>query len=200
LNILPLKVATDLKEKGNTVPQMFDNVTVMFSDFCRFTELSSQLQPQQLIDELNDLFTSFDNIIESNHCERIKTIGDAYLAVCGLPEEDPAHAINIINAGIQIIHYLEERNRDHPIHWKVRIGVHSGPAIAGVVGAKKYSYDVFGDTINTASRMESYSDMMKINVSKSTYIHTKDHFRFTERGAIDTKGKGKIDMYYVEEK
>ncbi len=198
LNILPAKVATDLKEKGNTKPEMFENVSVMFSDFCHFTELSSQLQPQQLIDELNDLFTGFDTIIENNHCERIKTIGDAYLAVCGLPVENPMHAINILNAGIEIIHYLEERNKDHPIQWKVRIGVHTGPAIAGVVGIKKYSYDVFGDTINTASRMESYSEMMRINVSKSTYLHAKGQFSFTERGAIDTKGKGQIDMYYLE--
>lgn len=198
LNILPAKVATDLKIRGTTEPEMFENVTVYFSDIIDFTEKSNELEPQVLISELNDIFTGFDNIIENNHCERIKTIGDAYLAVCGLPESNPKHADNIVNAALEIIEYLKARNETSKHKWQIRIGIHSGQVVGGVVGVKKYIYDVFGDAINTASRMEANSEPMRINISQTTMELVKYRFEFEDRGDIETKGKGRIKMYYVK--
>jgi class 3 adenylate cyclase len=198
LNILPVRVANDLKEKGRTEPQIFCDVTVFFSDIVGFTRQSSKFAPQHLIDELNELFTAFDLIIEENKCERIKTIGDAYLAVCGMPAPDPDHASRMMNASIGIINYLEERNKKSEVKWQVRIGLHSGEVVGGVVGIKKYIYDVFGDTINTASRMESNSEPMQINVSEATYNILKDKYRFLEREPYEVKGKGKMKMFFLE--
>ncbi len=197
LNILPRKVVDDLKTKGFTVPEGFDNVTVYFSDIVGFTDMSAKLDPKILIDELNDIFTAFDDIMVANQCERLKTIGDAYLAVCGMPVPNEKHAHNILNASIQIIHYLENRNKTSQYKWKIRIGVHSGRVVGGIVGVRKYIYDVFGDTINTASRMESNSEPMKINVSESTYKLTFKDFEFIDRGTRDVKGKGPMRMYFV---
>jgi len=198
LNILPVRIVNDLKETGITEPEVFDNVTVYFSDIVGFTKLSSHLDPKFLIDELNDIFTAFDNIIEKNQCERIKTIGDAYLAVCGLPVENELNAVNIINSAIEIIDYLKERNIESKVEWKIRIGIHSGKVIGGVVGIKKYIYDVFGDTINTAARMETNSEPMRINVSETTYKLTKNDFKYIEREPIKLKGKGMQKMYFIE--
>jgi len=198
LNILPAKIVNDLKEKGKADPEKFENVTVYFSDLVGFTKMSNSLEPKILINELNELFTAFDNIIEENNCERIKTIGDAYLCVCGMPEKNECHAENILNSSIQIINYLSERNENSKITWEMRIGIHSGVVVGGVVGLKKYIYDVFGDTINTASRMESHSEPMKINVSETTYNLLKDKFAFQPRGEFDVKGKGKMKMYFLK--
>lgn len=198
LNILPFRVANDLKLKEKTEPELFNDVTVFFSDIVGFTHISSMLDPKTLIDELNDIYTAFDNIMEKNSCERIKTIGDAYLAVCGLPVPSKNHAENIINSSIEIIRYMTQRNERAGIRWEIRIGVHTGKVVAGVVGIKKYIYDVFGDSINTASRMQTNSKPMKINVSESTYNILKDRFRFTGRGAFHVKGKGRMNMYFLE--
>ncbi len=197
-NILPSKVASDLKERGRAEPEMFENVTVFFSDIVGFTERSSELEPQILISELNDIFTGFDNIIEKNFGERIKTIGDAYLAVCGLPESNPNHADNIVSAALEIVDYLKKRNENSNHKWDIRIGVHSGQVVGGVVGVKKYIYDVFGDTINTASRMEVNSAPMRVNISQTTFELVKFRFNFEDRGDVETKGKGRIKMYFVK--
>ena len=199
LNILPMRVANDLKEKGKTEPESFENVTVYFSDVVGFTNLSSHLDPKVLIGELNDIFTAFDNIIEKHQCERVKTIGDAYLCVCGMPEENPHHAENMMLAAIEIIRYIRQRNTCSEIQWRIRIGIHTGKVVGGVVGIKKYIYDVFGDTINTASRMESNSEPMRINVSEATYQILKDRFPFVEREPISVKGKGEMKMYFADE-
>ncbi|MEZ4524900.1 MAG: adenylate/guanylate cyclase domain-containing protein [Desulfobacterales bacterium] len=200
LNILPVRVANDLKEKGKTEPESFENVTVYFSDIVGFTNLSSHLDPKVLIDELNDIFTAFDNIVEKHHCERVKTIGDAYLCVCGMPVKNPNHAENIVLSAIEIIRYVRQRNRASAIQWQIRIGIHTGKVVGGVVGIKKYIYDVFGDTINTASRMESNSEPMKINVSEATWQILSDRFPFVEREPVSVKGKGEMKMYFVDEK
>lgn len=197
LNILPVRVAADLKEKHKTEPESFEEVTVFFSDVVGFTKLSAQLDPSFLIGELNDIFTAFDNITESNHCERIKTIGDAYLCVCGMPESNPNHAVNMVTAAIEIIEYLRQRNQSTKAQWEIRVGIHTGRVVGGVVGIKKYIYDVFGDTINTASRMESNSEAMKINISETTYQLVKDKFETIERGSLPVKGKGEMKMYFV---
>jgi len=199
LNILPKRIADILKENGKAEPESYENVTVFFSDIVSFTKMSNDLEPKILIRELNELFTKFDQIIEKNHCERIKTIGDAYLCVCGMPEANPCHAENILNSAIEIIRYLKKRQRCSNIQWEMRIGIHSGRVVGGVVGVKKYIYDVFGDTINTASRMETNSKPMKINISESTYQLVKDKYNFFERGFFSVKGKGEMKMYFVLE-
>ncbi len=198
LNILPARVAASLKETGKTEPESFEHVTVYFSDIAGFTNISSTLDPKTLISELNELFTAFDNIVENNQCERVKTIGDAYLCVCGMPEENINHAYNIVKSATEILAYLEERNRTHPLQWHIRIGIHTGRVVGGVVGIKKYIYDVFGDTINTASRMEANSHPMRINISESTYQLVKDSFQCAPRGRLPVKGKGDMDMYFVD--
>lgn len=197
LNILPATVASDLKEKGESMPEIFKNVTVYFSDVVGFTKLSAQLDPKFLINELSEMFTAFDYIIEANQCERIKTIGDAYLAVCGMPDKNKDHAQNMINSAIDILKYINKRNQFKDVEWQIRIGIHTGKVVGGVVGVKKYIYDVFGDTINTASRMESNSEPMKINISEVTYKIVKDKFNFTERPTLKVKGKGEMKMYFV---
>ena len=197
LNILPIKVVNELKETGKTKPEGFDDVSVLFSDVVDFTKMSSSLDPKLLIDELSDIFTAFDCIIEKNKCERIKTIGDAYLCVCGMPQKDENHAENIVKSSIEMINYLQKRNENSEIEWNVRVGIHSGKVVGGVVGIKKYIYDVFGDTINVASRIESKSEPMRVNVSEVTYNLLKDKFDFITRDLIEVKGKGKMRMYFV---
>ncbi len=198
LNILPYRVAHDLKEKQCTTPESFENVTVYFSDIVGFTQLSAQLEPKALIDELNEIFTAFDNIVEKHQCERIKTIGDAYLCVCGMPDGNPNHAENMVQSAIEIITYLRHRNQLKSVKWEIRVGIHTGRVVGGVVGVKKYIYDVFGDTINTASRMESLSEPMKINMSEVTYELVKGKFEVVERGTLPVKGKGEMKMFFVE--
>lgn len=197
LNILPAKVAQRLKESGYTAPERFDGVTVCFSDLVDFTAQSTILPPDVLIRELNELFTGFDEIAERYSCERIKTSGDAYLFVCGMPERHPGHAQQAIRAALDILEFLQERNRNHTIQWRMRIGVHSGSVVGGVVGIKKYIYDIFGDTVNTASRMENHSEPMKINISETTWQLAKEHFPMIEREPEHVKGKGYVKMYFV---
>lgn len=199
LNTLPLKVVNDLKQNGKTEPESFEDVTVYFSDIVGFTNISSRLEPKMLIEELNEIFTGFDDIMEKHGCERIKTIGDAYLAVCGMPEKQEEHAQQMLQAAMEIKNYLVQRNESSEIQWKVRIGIHSGKVVGGIVGVKKYIYDVFGDTINTTSRMESNSEPMRINVSEATYELAKDKFAFIEREPMEIKGKGRMKMYFLEE-
>ncbi len=198
LNVLPASIATDLKEKGSTEPKLYENVTVCFTDMVGFTEKSSTLEPKSLIEELNTIFTAFDTIIEKNGCERIKTIGDSYMALCGLPESNPAHAENIIRTAVEMVQYVEKKNLESDLEWQIRVGIHSGDVIAGVVGVKKYIYDVFGDTINTASRMENASQPMRINVSENTYQLVREKFKFEDRGEAPVKGKGMMKMYFVK--
>jgi len=199
LNTLPAKVVTELKATGKTIPESFDNVSVYFSDICTFTDISAKLEPHVTINELNAIFTAFDDIMINHHCERIKTIGDAYMAVCGMPETDEHHAENIVKAAIDIRKFLLDRAETNDIKWRVRIGINSGKVTGGVVGVRKYLYDVFGDTVNVASRMESNSEPMRINISENTYNIIKDKFIFTPREAIEVKGKGTMNMYFVED-
>ena len=200
LNILPVRVANDLKTTGKTMPQTFDNVTVAFADIVGFTDRSAQLDPKTLIDELNEIFTGFDMIIESHDCERIKTIGDAYLAVSGMNGGIGRHAENIVDAALELLRFLDRRNAASPFRWEIRVGVHTGKVVGGVVGIKKYIYDVFGDTINTACRMEQNSEPMKINLSESTCVLIRDKYTLIERGELNVKGKGDMKMYFVTDR
>jgi class 3 adenylate cyclase len=198
LNILPARVANELKDCGSSIPECFDNVTVFFSDIVNFTKLTSTIDPREVIQELSVVFTAFDQIFNRNHCVRIKTIGDAYLSVSGMPDPDENHAANVLNAAWEAIEYLNERNKTTKMKWQMRMGVHSGNVVGGIVGIEKYIYDVFGDTINTAARMEHNSEPMKINVSEETYQLVAKRFKFHYRGLIEAKGKGAIGMYFLE--
>lgn len=199
LNILPAYVLEELKEKGKSDPRYFEDVAILFTDFVGFTKISSQLEPLKLIEELNDMFSRFDEIVEKHHCERIKTIGDSYMAVAGLSgkENNPTH--QMAQCAIEILEFITERNKTSAIQWKIRIGISSGHSMGGIVGKTKYLFDLFGDTINTASRMESNSEPMKINVSEAAHQKLSGIYSFAERPEIEVKGKGKMKMYFLEQ-
>lgn len=196
--ILPQAVAQALKDGGSSPPQLFPDVTVLFSDLVGFTERSAALDPATLIAELNDLFTTFDAVMDRHGCERIKTIGDAYLAVCGMPSSCPDHALRLCRAALDMRAALEARNATSPLKWELRIGLHSGPVVAGIVGTNKYIYDVFGDTVNTASRMEGQSEPMKITLSQTTADLVRTTLRVVDREAAEVKGKGSMRMSFLE--
>jgi adenylate cyclase len=199
LNILPAKVASELKRKGSSDAKHFTHVTVMFTDFVGFTTAAEKMTPQQLVDELHTCFKNFDEIISKYNIEKIKTIGDAYLAVSGLPNASPQHAENVVKAALEIRDFMQARHRqasDRSFH--MRIGIHSGSVVAGIVGVKKFAYDIWGDTVNTAARMEQNSEPCKINISEATFGLVKDKFACSYRGEISAKNKGHLKMYFVE--
>jgi ligand-binding sensor domain-containing protein/class 3 adenylate cyclase len=202
LNILPQKVAEELKETGFTKARYYQDVSVLFTDFKGFTTISSRLSTSALVDLINTYFSEFDAIMERNGIEKIKTIGDAYMAVGGMPESDPQHAYKTVKAAMDIKECIEVRKKEALLknepYFDIRIGVHSGPVVAGVVGTHKFQYDVWGDTVNTASRLESSSEAGMVNISGVTYELIKNHGAFTHRGKIAAKGKGEIDMYFVD--
>lgn len=198
LNVLPARVARELMAKGSCAPQSFPAVTVCFVDIVQFTDIAATLAPKLLLRELNTLFTAFDRIVEQNQCERMKTIGDAYLCVCGLPEENPRHAQCIASAALEMIAYLSKRNKRAKQRWQVRIGIHSGPLVGGIVGIKKYLYDIFGDTVNTAARLEELSQPMRINLSRATSELLRDEFVFSSLRQVQMKGKGEQRMCFLE--
>jgi class 3 adenylate cyclase len=202
LNILPTEVADELKANGKAEAKFFDNATVMFTDFKDFTKISEKLSPSELVSEIDTCFRAFDEIITKNNIEKIKTIGDAYMCVGGLPVTNNTHAYDVVNAAKQIQSFMElyikERIKDGKEPFHIRIGIHSGPVVAGIVGSKKFAYDIWGDTVNVAARMESSGQEGKINISGSTCNLVKEMFNCVYRGKIQAKNKGEIDMYFVE--
>ncbi|MBL7810903.1 MAG: tetratricopeptide repeat protein [Bacteroidetes bacterium] len=204
LNILPSEVAEELKAKGSADAQLMDEVTVLFTDFKGFTQLSEKLSPKELVSEINECFSAFDYIMQKHQVEKIKTIGDSYMAAGGLPTANTTHANDVVLAALEIQQFMQEhkatRQSKGQLFFEIRIGVHTGPVVAGIVGVKKFAYDIWGDTVNTASRMESSGEVGKVNISETTYEMVKDKFSCTHRGKIDAKGKGEMDMYFVESK
>lgn len=202
LNILPAETALELKKFGKAKPRRYDSVSVIFTDFKDFTKKSERMTPEQLVVEVDNYFTKFDEIAQKYNIEKIKTIGDSYLCVSGLPVVDEAHASNAIMAALEMRDYVDavaaDKDPEDSSAFKVRIGIHSGPVVSGVVGFKKFAFDIWGDTVNTASRLESECESSKINISHDTYILVKDQFKCTHRGRLKAKNKGEIDMYYVD--
>ena len=199
-NVLPARVARELMEKGCCTPQYFPEVTVCFVDIVQFTAVAATLEPEVLIRELNTLFTAFDRIAEAHCCERMKTIGDAYLCACGLPEAKEHHVRATADAALAMIAYLTERNRSARLQWQVRVGIHTGPVVGGIVGTKKYLYDIFGDTVNIAARLEGLSAPMRINVSAEVYQVLHSDFVFACPLVVEMKGKGLQTTYFLERK
>lgn len=203
LNILPRTVAQELKETGLATPQKYQMVTVLFTDFKGFTKLAEQHSPEEIIEELNVTFTIFDEIMEKYGMERIKTIGDAYMAAGGVPTPSISNPIDVVRAGLEMQQFMNRRKQEKlakgQTPWELRLGVHTGEIIAGVVGKKKFAYDIWGDTVNLASRMETSGEVGKVNISEATYKKIKHVFKCTYRGEIEAKNKGLVKMYFVEE-
>jgi len=198
-NILPEEIAYELKERGATTAHHFDHVTVLFTDFVDFTAAGERMGSQALVEELHNCFKAFDEIMDKYKIEKIKTIGDAYMAVCGLPVANELHAEKAVQAAQDIRNFMiQRREKLGEKTFNIRIGIHSGEVVAGIVGVKKFAYDIWGDTVNTAARMESNSEPGKINISHTTYELVKDKFTCTYRGELEAKGKGKLKMYFVE--
>ena len=202
LNILPNETAQELKQKGKAETKNFENVTVLFTDFKGFTKISEKLTPKELITEIDTCFKGMDRIMVKYGIEKIKTIGDAYMAAGGLPKVNTTHAIDVVKAAEEILVLMDELKHERidknlPF-FEIRIGIHSGPVIAGIVGIKKFSYDIWGDTVNTASRMESSGEVNRINLSGATYELIKHRYQCEYRGKIEAKNKGKIDMYFLD--
>ncbi len=197
LNILPSICVDELKDQGKVEPREFKNVSILFTDFKSFTYTASVLPADKLVNELNDIFKGFDEIVERYNLEKMKTIGDSYMAAGGIPIENKDHAIVTVRAALDMQQLIEDRNAISAIKWEMRAGIHSGSVISGVVGTKKFVYDIWGDTVNIASRMESSGEPGKVNISAYTYMLVKDYFDCEYRGKLDAKGKGKVDMYFV---
>jgi adenylate cyclase len=202
LNILPHETAEELKIHGSTKAKQFEEVTVMFTDFKDFTNASEQMSAEDLVKILHFYFGEFDRIISRYHIEKIKTIGDSYMCAGGLPLVNETHAVDVVTAALELQTFMaiqksERISRNE--HWfDLRIGIHTGPVVAGIVGTWKFSYDIWGDTVNIASRMENSGETGKVNISSSTYERIKDNFDCTYRGKVTAKNKGEVDMYFVE--
>jgi class 3 adenylate cyclase len=200
LNILPEEVAQELKDDGKVQARKYESVSVLFTDFKGFTAYAEQLPPEELVACVDFYFSKFDEIIEKYDIEKIKTVGDAYMCAAGLPDPNPRHAVKIVEAALEIAEFVE-KTREEPTHdmprFDIRIGINSGPVVAGVVGTKKFAFDIWGDTVNIASRMESNSESGKVNISENTYELIKDAFECEYRGEIAAKNRGRLKMYFV---
>lgn len=201
LNILPKETASELKLNGKVKAQKFDSVTVMFTDFKGFTQFAEQLQPETLVKKVDYYFSKFDEIMEKYGLEKIKTVGDAYMCAGGLPFPTINHSSKMVQAAIEMAQFVEKAKinfSQNEASFEVRIGINTGPVVAGVVGTKKFAYDIWGDTVNIAARMESNSEPGRINISENTYELIKGEFECEYRGEIEAKNRGLLKMYFVK--
>ncbi len=201
-NVLPASVARELKERGSVEPMIYESVSVLFTDFVGFTSIAQTLLPWELVQELDGCFTQFDEIIARHGLEKLKTIGDAYMCCGGLPEINHTHHIDSVLAALEMRDFMNQmaeiKQAQGEAFWQIRIGLHCGSAMAGVVGKHKFAYDIWGDTVNTASRMESGGQPGEVNISGAIYEVVRYFFQCKYRGRIQAKGKGEVDMYFVE--
>ncbi len=202
LNILPKDTAEELKLYGKAQARNYDQVTILFADVTGFTQMAEQMAPEELVNMLDEYFRGFDQIISEEGIEKIKTIGDAYMCVCGLPIKRNDHALRMVKAAQRMLQFLETKEQElkaeNKKSFRFRIGIHSGSVVAGVVGSKKFAFDIWGDAVNTAARIEQASEGMKINISGSTYALVKEEISCTYRGRIAAKNKGDLEMYFVD--
>ncbi|HEX3167948.1 MAG TPA: adenylate/guanylate cyclase domain-containing protein [Chitinophagaceae bacterium] len=202
LNILPAEIADELKQFGKSYARKHEQVSVLFADIKGFTSIAEKLTPVKLVMQLDEVFGAFDNIIAKYGMEKIKTIGDAYMCASGLPLADNENAIKSVKAALDMQQYIKEFGAGNKIQnlpvFEIRVGIHTGPLVAGVVGLKKFAYDIWGDAVNLASQMEQHSEAGKVNISGETYSLVKDAFNCIHRGKIEAKSKGQVDMYFVE--
>ena len=198
LNVMPKSVYQEMKDYGTVTPQLFESASILMADFVGHTEKAIARDPAALVTELNDIFTVFDRITDLFHCERIRTVGDAYMAVSGLPEKTSDHASNIARVALRMLRYIDKRNSAHAEAWLCRIGINSGPVVGSLVGVQKYVYDIFGPGVNLAARMETLSEPMKITISEGTYQLIKDDFACTERGEFEVKGFDPQTLYFLD--
>lgn len=201
LNILPEDVAVELKEKGITEPRLYSSATVCFTDFKGFTQIAESLTPTELVGELDRCFSYFDGLMERYNLEKLKTIGDSYMFAGGIPAENRTHPVDCVLAALEIQAFMNQmksiKESQGLPYWELRLGIHTGDLVAGVIGQRKFAYDVWSDTVNTASRCESSGIPGKVNISGNTYELVKDFFECEYRGAVPTKNKGNMDMYFV---
>jgi adenylate cyclase len=202
LNILPPAIAEELKANDRVQPRFFDGISILFADFKNFTNLTETLEPAALLRQLEDYFAVFDEICARWRMEKLKTIGDAYISVGGLPEPNRTHALDAVIAALQIQDQMARVNRQRerlrlPL-WEVRIGVNTGPVIAGVIGRHKFTYDIWGNAVNVAERMEAAGAAGRVNISEQTWQHVQRRFEAEPRGSVEVKGKGPMRMYFVD--
>jgi class 3 adenylate cyclase len=202
LNILPQDVVDELKSQGKTNAKSYQMASVLFADIKDFTRISESMSPEDLVSSLDAYFEAFDRIVEGSKVEKIKTIGDAYVCVGGVPVANENNPEEVVRMGLEfqraVLRLKEEREKTGSQCFDVRIGVHTGPLVAGVIGIKKFGYDIWGDTVNMAARMQQYGEPYKVNISQDTYAIVKDKFACIHRGKMEIKGKGLIDLYFVD--
>ena len=198
LNIMPRTVFEEIRNYGTSTPQRFDAATILLLDFVGFTEMAIAGDPGAVVAELNDIFSAFDRIVDLFECERIKTIGDAYLAVSGLPEATEDHAMNVARVALRMKRYLDRRNSSHPTQWYCRIGIATGPVVGSIVGIQKYVYDIFGPGVNLAARLEGLCEPMQILVNEEAFELIGDGFVFTELDEVDVKGFGSQRVFSLD--
>lgn len=196
-NILPADIVKELKETGNAKPRLYNQISILFAEFLGFSEMIFDHSPEILVEELDSICRHFDSIIEKYGLEKMKTFGDMYMAAGGLPVESEGHASKVVCAALEMIDFINNKNKNSEIKFNIRCGINSGEVIAGIVGSNKFTYDIWGDTVNIASRIGSSSQSGKINISGSTYELIKNDFDCEYRGKHNAKGKGEIDMYFV---
>lgn len=195
--VIPPQVLNEIKDTGHIRPKRYKKASVMFADLVGFTQKTNKMSPKRLINELNDIFSAFDRIVANNNCTRIKTIGDAYLAVSGLPIEDDDHAVHLVQAAIDFRRFIAQRNRIKSIKWDITIGVNSGNIIGSLIGHENFLYDIFGDSVNVAARLQGQCLPMKIAISESTYDNVKNSFECQLKGVVDMKGIDKMNVYNI---
>lgn len=200
LNVLPDSIVHRLKYDSNNIADNFANVTILFADIVGFTEFSKKIPPEKLVALLNEVFSKFDDLASKYKLEKINTIGDCYMVASGLPEENEDHASRITNFALDILEAIKDFNIGKEIPFQIRIGINSGPVVAGVIGKKKFIYDLWGDTVNTASRMESNGKAGQIQITENTFGIIKNQFKIISRGMIDVKGKGRMKTYLVKKR